>query len=138
MRPTEEPQPVQAGFGDNTFSPQGAALATLDSNLAISRSLVPTVEELRERARVVQSERLEETPTRRLVDGSNDLRQRESVRPDPSPDVQNFVDQSAPRADVEAAPELEPLAGSDNSTAPPPEAITPPQNALTPRLNLQA
>ena len=113
-------------------------METLDSNLAISRDLVPTVEELRERARVVQAERLAETPTRRLVEGANELRQRESVRPEPSAEVQNFVDQSAPRADVDAAPELEAITNSDNATAPPPEAITPPQESLTPRLNLQA
>jgi hypothetical protein len=47
----DDPAEVRAGFGDGTLSPSGAALRTVNSNLAVARRLVPSVEELREAAR---------------------------------------------------------------------------------------
>ncbi len=47
----DEAVEIRAGFGDGTLSPSGAALRTVNSNLAVARRLVPSVEELREAAR---------------------------------------------------------------------------------------
>ena len=41
----------RAGFGKDTLSPPGAALATVSTNLRRARKLVPTLEETQQRAR---------------------------------------------------------------------------------------
>lgn len=54
---------IQAGFGKDTLSPQGAALETVATGLERARELVPSVEELRAQAAQAAAEaeaRLEE------------------------------------------------------------------------------
>jgi hypothetical protein len=113
--PQAEAPPVQAGFGENTLSPSSAALQTLDQNLAVAEELVPTMEELRERAVVLQAERIAAAPASRPPEQQAELRRRESVRPEPDPAVQNFVRDSG---SVE-----EPVAGEP--AAAPQELVTP-------------
>ncbi len=118
-----EAPPVQVGFGENSLSPSGAALETLDSNLAVARELVPTVAELRERARVVQAERRAAAPTPRPVERPEGLRRRESVRPEPDAAVQNFVDDAGTTerpVETQEAPPLEPQDATRPTPAPSP------------------
>lgn len=114
VRLVQEPEtpPIRAGFGENTLSPQGAALAALDSNLEAAEDIVPTVEELRERSRVIQAERVTEGPIRRPAERSDELRRVESVRPEPDAAVQNFVqdtravENERPSAESERTPNV--------------------------------
>lgn len=91
QNPAPERNPVRAGFGENTLSPLGAALETLDTNLEVAEEIVPTVQELREQSRVNQAQLREDNPTFRSGENTGELRRRESVRPEPDPAVQNFV-----------------------------------------------
>src|SRR5690606_21282546 len=93
VRPEEAPE-ISAGFGKNTLSPSGAALKTLDSNLEAAQELVPTVQELRDRARAAQTERAVELEARAEAARATDLRRRESVRPEPNPAARFFVQES--------------------------------------------
>lgn len=105
VREPEAP-PITAGFGENSLSPSGAALRTLDRNLKAARRLVPTVEQLRDQARFNQAQRAdaiesgaerdpavevrtEREPAREAR--SEELRQRELVRPEPNSAARNFV-----------------------------------------------
>ena len=92
----ESSAPPAAGFGENTLSPLSAALETLDTNLEVAQEVVPTVEELRARARVAQAERQAQTAEPRPLERPDELRRRESVRPEPDPAVQNFVAEREP------------------------------------------
>ncbi len=121
---------VRAGFGEGTLSPSGAALKTLDANLRAAEQLVPTVEELRERARVAQARR-EEAVAARNADPV-EFRQPERVRPEANTAVRNFFQKDTPPAErpkEDAAP-VEP------SETAPPTADAP--AAPGTRLNLQA
>lgn len=101
---TERARP-RVGFGENTLSPLSAALETIDSNLEAVADVVPTVEELRERARVVQSEQRAEALENRPVERPEELRRRETVRPESDPAVQNFVaEREATPPDTRLAP----------------------------------
>ena len=91
----EEPE-IRAGFGENTLSPNGAALETLDSNLEVAGRLVPTVEELRQRAQVNQAQRADAVETRTAR--TPDVRRRETVRPEPNPAVRNFATEPRPES----------------------------------------
>ena len=95
-RRPEEPE-IRAGFGENTLSPSGAALETLDSNLEAAARLVPTVQELRERARVTQAQRGEALEAR--SNQVQEFRRLETLRPAPNSAARNFV------ADAGLAPE---------------------------------
>ncbi len=121
--PPERP-PVRVGFGENTLSPLGAALETLDTNLEVAEELVPTVQELRERSQVTQAQLREDNPAFRPADNTTELRRRESVRPEPDPAVQNFVQ------DVAAVEEPVTSEASDLSTAA--NAPETPQFAVSP------
>lgn len=103
---TDRPRP-QVGFGENTLSPLSAALETIDSNLEAVEDVVPTVEELRERARVAQAEQRAELLEDRPVERPEELRRRETVRPESDPAVRNFITEpEATRPDTRlAAPE---------------------------------
>lgn len=87
----EKPPEIRVGFGENTLSPSGAALRTLDRNLEAAGQLVPTVEELRARAREAQALREAAQETAEPVE----FRQPERVRPEPSPAARNFVQDEA-------------------------------------------
>lgn len=128
VRDRETPE-IRAGFGEGTLSPSGAALKTLDANLRAAEQLVPTVEELRERARIAQARREEAA-------AANDappveFRQPERVRPEASPDVRNFVQEDAKLVDAPRTNVREPEAALP---APPPVE----RNTPGTRLNLQA
>ncbi len=90
----EEPE-IRAGFGENTLSPSAAALETLDSNLEAAERIVPTVQELRERSRVTQAAR-PDTIESRATAPAPDVRRLETVRPEPSAAVRNFVEDTNP------------------------------------------
>lgn len=138
----EEAPEIRAGFGENTLSVSGAALKTIDSNLKAAKQLVPTSEELRERARVAQARREEAiasavAPTLAPEATANDttpveLPRRELVRPEANPAVRNFVqDEAGPSESTEAqGPAAERRESARVSTPP----VTPPGT----RLNLQA
>lgn len=85
----EEPE-IRAGFGENTLSPSAAALETIDANLEGARRIVPTVQELRDRARVTQSTRPDTIETRATA-VAPDVRRLETVRPEPNAAARNFV-----------------------------------------------
>ena len=128
VRAKESPE-IRAGFGEGTLSPSGAALKTLDVNLRNAEQLVPTVEELRERARIAQVRREEAAVDSAPVE----FRQPERVRPEASPAVRNFVQEDAQSIkfktsarETEAAPSA------------PPEASPAGRNAQGTRLNIQA
>jgi hypothetical protein len=131
VREKEIPE-IRAGFGEGTLSPSGAALKTLDANLRAAEQLVPTVEELRERARIAQARRDEAA----AAGDSNpvEFRQPERVRPEANPAVRNFVREDTQFAEAQETPERE----TEAVQPAPPEA--PPVNRNPPgtRLNLQA
>lgn len=89
--PREEAPELRAGFGENTLSLPGAALRTLDASRENSRELVETLRELRERARAIEADRPGASERAAEDERTGELRQRESVRPDPDPAVRNFV-----------------------------------------------
>lgn len=129
VREKEAPA-VRAGFGEGTLSPSGAALKTLDANLRAAEQLVPTVEELRERARIAQARREEAVAAREAA--PVEFRQPERVRPEASPAVRNFFERETPPAE---RPE------EDTAAVQPSEFATPVQDAASApgsRLNLQA
>lgn len=105
VRGPEEPE-IRAGFGENTLSPPGAALETLDTNLEVAGQLVPTVEELRARARVNQAERADALAARAGQERPEEVRQRETLRPEPNPAARNFLIATEELA-VAEPPELE-------------------------------
>jgi len=123
VRP-EAPPEVRAGFGENTLSPSSAALKTLDANLEAAARLVPSVEELRDRARAAQAERANAAASRAEADRSEGLRRRESVRPEPNPSARFFVQDTeeptragvAPTEVDENSPEAEPPAPAPSGT----------------------
>lgn len=129
VRDKEAPE-IRAGFGENTLSPSGAALKTLDSNLRAAAQLVPSVEELRERARLAQARREEALASSDTA--PVEFKQPERVRPEPSPAVRNFFQ----RDTVPAEP-----AATQRPDANPPEESAPakesPETSGS-RLNLQA
>lgn len=100
--PRPELPEIRAGFGENTLSPSGAALTTVNSNLEAAERLIPTVEELRERARVNRAERAEAAAASRETGRTEDLRRRELVRPAPDPAVRNFAPEPRPVSAPEA------------------------------------
>lgn len=123
VRPPEDP-PVRAGFGENTLSPSSAALEALDTNLEVAGDLVPTVQELRERARVNQAARpgaIESGAAR----NQGDVRRLESVRPEPNVNARNFIaDRALEPVSAPAASEVAEEAGEtgtdqDDTTRPP-------------------
>lgn len=128
----EEVPEIRAGFGENTLSPSGAALKTIEANLKAARQLVPTAEELRERARAAQARREEaaaatETPP-------VEFRQRELVRPEPNPAARNFLQEEDRPA---GAPEVQNRAPENPEVVglgPAPPQPAPPGS----RLDLQA
>jgi len=124
----EEPE-ITAGFGENTLSPSAAALETLDSNLEVAQRIVPTVQELRERARVSQAAR-PDTIEARVAAPAQDVRRLETVRPEPSPAVRNFVSNPEP---VAGRPPVEtpPVEDTANESVPPQtfDSDTPPEPA---------
>ena len=128
VRDKEAPD-VRAGFGEGTLSPSGAALKTLNANLRAAEQLVPTVEELRERARVALARR-EEAAAREAE--PVEFRQPERVRPEASPAVRNFFERETPPAE---RPE-EDAATAEVSSAAATSIDTP--AAPGTRLNLQA
>jgi hypothetical protein len=91
-----EAPPIRAGFGENTLSPSGAALKTLDSNLEAALQLVPTVEELRERARVNQASRADAVDATSERERTGELRRLETLRPEPNASARNFVTEPLP------------------------------------------
>lgn len=134
----EEPEapPVRVGFGENTLSPSGAALRTLDRNLEAASELVPTVQELRERARFNQAARPDAIESRTTPPRETEPRQPESVRPEPNPAAREFVaglGNDAPDRPNDAA-------ATPGSTPAPTEAPAPeaPPGPQTRRLDLQA
>ena len=131
MRAEEAPE-IRAGFGENTLSPSGAALKTIEANLKAARQLVPTVEELRERARAAQARREEATAATDTP--PVEFRQRELVRPESNPAARNFLQEEDRPA---GAPEVQNRAPKN------PEAVGPGLAAPQPappgsRLDLQA
>jgi len=93
---------TQAGFGDNTLSPGGAALQALDVNLRKARQVVPTVEELREefQARQAESERAMEARETATAEG-RETPATEAREPDPEeagPEEQSTRPAPAPQA----------------------------------------
>lgn len=141
VRPEEAPE-VEAGFGENTLSPSGAALKALDSNLKAAAQLVPTVEELRERARAAQAQR-EDAAAREAQ--PVEFRRREAVLPEASPAVRNFFQDAPKPVDTEEPSTTEPATqGSEESDAvqlSASQAQAPAQPQPSPpgsRLNLQA
>ena len=129
VRDKEAPD-VRAGFGEGTLSPSGAALKTLNANLRAAEQLVPTVEELRERARVAQARREDAAAAREAE--PVEFRQPERVRPEASPAVRNFFERETPPAE---RPEEDAATAEVSSAAAP--AIDTPAAPGT-RLNLQA
>ncbi len=126
VRKKEAPE-IRAGFGEGTLSPSGAALKIVDANLRAAEQLVPTVEELRERARVAQARR-DEAAAREAE--PVEFRQPERVRPEASAAVRNFFqDETSPveRPEAESAESVE--SGSP---------VADPFAAPGSRLNLQA
>jgi hypothetical protein len=121
---------IRAGFGEGTLSPSGAALKTLDANLRAAKQLVPTVDELRDRARIAQARREDAVAVRELE--PVEFRQPERVRPEASPAVRNFFESDAPPAE---RPEKDAAAAETSETPPP--AIDAPATPGS-RLNLQA
>lgn len=127
VREKEAPA-IRAGFGEGTLSPSGAALKALDANLRAAEQLVPTVEELRERARVAQARREEAAATREAK--PVEFRQPERVRPEASVAVRNFFQDDTP-----------PVEQAETEAAEPAESASPvadPFAAPGTRLNLQA
>lgn len=88
---------TRAGFGKDTLSPQGAALATVSTNLRRARRLVPSVEETQQRAREAISQEQDAARQRRerLERVGQDAAERES---------------STPQATVSLRPRVEPRA----------------------------
>lgn len=124
----EKPPEIRVGFGENTLSPSGAALRTLDRNLEAAGQLVPSVEELRARAREAQALREAAQETAEPVE----FRQPERVRPEPSPAARNFVqDEARPIATEPARREVPEPPAEER----PPVEFSAPTGA---RLNLQA
>jgi hypothetical protein len=93
----ERPE-IRAGFGENTLSPSGAALRTINSNLEAARRLVPSVEELQQAARQRAAEQAdsfersaqrgdEERPG---IGEPQPPREEVSFRPEPAPQARNF------------------------------------------------
>lgn len=128
--PVEDPRPrkgdvvdIRAGFGDGTLSPSGAALRTVNSNLAAARRYVPSVEELRESARERAAERaaaVEEQTAPQNADaaafeppaaGESKV---VSFRPDPAPQARAFAADAAPSDRTTSPPE--PAAGDTPAT----------------------
>lgn len=141
VRPEEAPD-VQVGFGENTLSPSGAALKTLDSNLKAAAKLVPTVAELRERARAAQAQAQREEAAANETPPV-DFRRRETVLPEPNPAVRNFFQDTPKPVDAAEASAPAPTAEAPEEAA----AVQPsrPQPQVQPqptppgtRLNLQA
>ncbi len=94
---------TQAGFGENTLSPGGAALQALDANLREARRVVPTVEELREAflARRAENERAAETreapPTEAREPATEEIAPEEqSTRPEPALQARAQYDATTP------------------------------------------
>lgn len=131
VREKEAPE-IRAGFGEGTLSPSGAALKTLDANLRNAEQLVPTVEELRERARIAQTRREEATAAGEVP--PIEFRQPERVRPEASPAVRNFVQEDTKLVE---APEVN---VRETEAAKPAPAEAPPveRGTVGTRLNLQA
>lgn len=108
-RNSEQERP-QAGFGENTLSPGGAALQALDVNLREARRAVPSVEELQAEYQARRAEQLresglaelaatatEETPAleARVPEteepGTEEVGPEEqSTRPEPAPNARQF------------------------------------------------
>lgn len=130
----EEPEapPVRVGFGENTLSPSGAALRALDRNLEAASELVPTVQELRERARLNQAARPDAIAPRADRPPDAEPRQPEFVRPEPNPSAREFVaglGNDTPDRPNDAAATPAPADAPDLETPPAPQ---------TRRLDLQA
>lgn len=103
---------IRAGFGDGTLSPSGAALRTVNSNLAAARRYVPSVEELRESARERAAERAaaqdEQAVARAEAAPTVEAPAAEesrvvSFRPEPAPQARAFEADATP-ADRTPAP----------------------------------
>lgn len=101
----EEAAEVRVGFGNGTLSPSGAALRTVNSNLAAARKFVPSVEELREVARqraAEQAATLEQRASDAARESAQAAQSAEAVpeavpyRPEPSAQARAFE----PEADV--------------------------------------
>lgn len=127
VREKEAPA-IRAGFGEGTLSPSGAALKTLDANLRAAKQLVPTVDELRDRARIAQARREDAVAAREAE--PVELRQPERVRPEASSAVRNFFQD-----------DTSPVERPEAESAEPVESVSPvadPFAAPGSRLNLQA
>jgi len=127
VREKEAPE-IRAGFGEGTLSPSGAALKTLDANLRAAEQLVPTVEELRERARIAQARREETAAANEAA--PVEFRQPERVRPEASFAVRNFVREEERTVESQTTPVRETDAVQPTPPAEPDFPGT--------RLNLQA
>jgi len=125
----EEPE-IRAGFGENTLSPSGAALKTLDSNLEAAARLVPTVQELRDRARVTQAQRGEAIQAR--ANQTQEFRRLESLRPAPNAAARNFVTEPEPATPTAPAVAPPPAADSDGLENSVPRETPPPEPAREP------
>ncbi len=125
-------QPVQVGFGENTLSTSGAALQAIDSNFEVAQEIVPTVQELRERSRVVQSELRQEAVRPRPVERPEELRRRESVRPEADPAVQNFVQDTGGVENIAPAAAPEAPVGNAPSESATPTVATQRSDVATP------
>ncbi len=134
-RPEPELQ-IQAGFGEDTLSPSGAALKTLDANLDRARTLVPSMQELSEeyRARRAEQKQAREERTEaasaepREVRAYREVQTRDAVELErPAPDIRA----AAPPANTGVPePPVEPPANvAENPPAPPAPA---PRGGMTP------
>ena len=113
----EEDVEIRVGFGENTLSPSGAALRTLEGNLEAALQLVPTVQELRERARVNQAVRTEAIEAR--TERSSEVRRLETVRPEPSAAVRNFLqDSDLTAVQARSVPAEDATANAETSAVP--------------------
>jgi len=131
----DQAPPVRVGFGENTLSPQGAALRTLDSNLEAAEAIVATVGELRERARVVQAEQAAEAPGPRPPERPEEARRLETLRPEADPAVRNFLPESP--AAVSVTPPAAPAPPAADGAAPVrPAETAPAPNSSVPGNNV--
>lgn len=88
-----EAEPIRAGFGRNTITAPGAAVLVLGQTIRSARSIVPTVQELRERLR----ENFENSPIVGNAREANEFQRDPGLRPiqtrrlDPAAQARNFV-----------------------------------------------
>lgn len=135
-RRAEQEDSFQAGFGEETLSPQGAALKTVSSNLERARDLVPTVEEALEGVREAAAEaaaRLEAEQAARQAPETVDA-PTISAKPRAEPLARIFA-QEKPRT---ASAGFERRAPATESPAATPQPSGAPRDAVAAQLDLLA